>query len=490
MGKKIIFTVYFSGAGHSLKPVSTRYGYEYNLVNLLHQYTKIGEDHVNDTLHIKYGFDGCAVTHGWRGLIFGSGLKEQCRKIEKFVIAKLQGENTVILNCFGHSLGATTALSLVNELGKHVWPNLVMNVALLDPVPGNPLDIVALDFMHATLTKQTLHLQNKNLHRVLALYTNQPYPNYFHSPILPSYPAHCQIEEDVVPGKHYYQYLYSSDPYFKFSKLECFIPYERIKKFLSECETEFNINKILIIGKESLDKQIIIDDNDGIHALNKVYTLLLAKHKSAKKRFRSCHAFSSKEIQTNFSHAHYLNEQHKKIAHPHDFDGTTNDCALRITTIAHPPTVLGFLCHHLGKTAGVSTGLMIGATLGFFFLPFTLGLSIFLGAGCGAVLGLGIGFITDSLVQKKNCDSIPPLIKFENIASRLETKQFSQPHHQGKKIKTLFSDWRKRLNTESTSAIYADGKHTFFAANKARSGPTSHVIQTTLLNTIPKAFHF
>jgi hypothetical protein len=85
----------------------------------------------------KMGFDGCGVTNGLSGTLFGTGLEEQCKEVVKYVHSLLKDGKKVILNCYGHSRGGIAALMLAKMLGGFAKDLVEVNLALLDPVPGN-----------------------------------------------------------------------------------------------------------------------------------------------------------------------------------------------------------------------------------------------------------------------------------------------------------------------------------------------------------------
>src|SRR5205814_6686975 len=83
---------------------------------------------------------------------------------------------------------------------QHVEVSLV----LMDPVPGNLLVSASLDFLNQTLANQALDLSEcHTLKNVLAIYTSTPFPSYlFHAPLIATYPRHCSVQTEIVPGMH------------------------------------------------------------------------------------------------------------------------------------------------------------------------------------------------------------------------------------------------------------------------------------------------
>jgi len=112
--------------------------------------------------------------------------------------------------------------------------HLELNILLFDPVPGNLIISGKVDFFNSTLTNQCMDLSESiNLRRVLAIYPYIPLPDLaFHAPILPVYPTHCEVEEDVTLGCHQGALFFPNT-------LETQLSFLRIKTFLSECGTQF-----------------------------------------------------------------------------------------------------------------------------------------------------------------------------------------------------------------------------------------------------------
>lgn len=98
-------------------------------------------------LHMKMGFDGCAVTHGCMGTVFAAGLRSQCRAVVRQVeqlLAHLAGQ-LLVLNVLGLSRGGIAAMRLTQALA-HTNPALLeLNLCLFDPVPGNLMCSGAVD---------------------------------------------------------------------------------------------------------------------------------------------------------------------------------------------------------------------------------------------------------------------------------------------------------------------------------------------------------
>ena len=184
-------SVYFSGTGFSINN-------PHFLTASLHQNTKENES------QIKMGFSGCGVDYGFRGTIFGSGLDEQCAKVSTRVLQELNAGHQVTLNVYGHSRGGIAALLLAKQLGNLDQEKLAINLALLDPVPGNLITTATLDPFKISLANKTMDLSDcKPLKKVLALYPYRPLPAIAcHAPLLVSYPKETEVDIEIVNGCH------------------------------------------------------------------------------------------------------------------------------------------------------------------------------------------------------------------------------------------------------------------------------------------------
>ncbi|MBA3661447.1 MAG: hypothetical protein H0W64_06955 [Gammaproteobacteria bacterium] len=97
---------------------------------------------------------------------------------------------------------------MLSQKLKQISPDrLTINIASLEPVPGNFISSVNSDLsmgMKKTLAASVADLTDcKNMANLLVLFTNRPLPDIAcQAPILPSYPQTCHAEVDVTPGCH------------------------------------------------------------------------------------------------------------------------------------------------------------------------------------------------------------------------------------------------------------------------------------------------
>ena len=195
----IVLSVYFSGTDHYLDELNR---------NMFSTAGWMAGTLFNDTCetmcHKKMGFDGCAIEKGsLSGGIFGFGLDEQCAQVMKRVRTFTEQGISVIVNAYGHSRGGIACLLLAKKLAR--MEQVAVNLVLVDPVPGNFRNTAFLDFGKvATLKGQAQDLSMcSNLRKVLAIYPADPLPAILaHAPVLPIYPADCELMVELVPGCH------------------------------------------------------------------------------------------------------------------------------------------------------------------------------------------------------------------------------------------------------------------------------------------------
>lgn len=128
----------------------------------------------------------------------------QCQQVIWQTESELKNGNFLVLNVYGHSRGAVAALLLAKQLNRIDPAALEINLALLDPVPGNFIITSTLDFLAISLAKKTMDLRAcKHLKRVLALYPCEPLNAFAaHAPLFTLYPEHTEVEEEIIPGCH------------------------------------------------------------------------------------------------------------------------------------------------------------------------------------------------------------------------------------------------------------------------------------------------
>ena len=154
----------------------------------------------------KIAFDGCGITNGISGVLFASGLGEQCDYvcaiIRDLLRASPQDPYHVCTNCLGLSRGGLASMILAQKIAAlpaDTIARIDLNLCLFDPVPGNLVStgVPFTGWGRADLSACSC------LRRVLAIYPHEPLPALsFHAPVLCKYPACAQVEEDVFLGCH------------------------------------------------------------------------------------------------------------------------------------------------------------------------------------------------------------------------------------------------------------------------------------------------
>ncbi len=306
------YTVYFSGNSHQISDNQM-------LASFLYKYTA----HDGKEFFRK-GYDGCGVTNGLMGTIFGSGLKEQAEEVVAEVLALVKKGHRVILNCYAHSRGAMAALTMIRLLRTYDRSMIEINLAMLDPVPGNLLTTAKIDFMHVSLANQNVDVSDcRNLTRVIALYPNIPLPDIaVHAPLLPRYPDKCDVEESIVPGCHAEtQYLQEYSDELSMTN-RTFIVYARTLRFLQDCGTRLNIPAV------SINQLDMVNQSETQALINCYQSEMRGVYENAR---RDCHATDDMQIVTDKSgEPKFLNMHHKKLS---GVEGGDNDCVFRFSNV-------------------------------------------------------------------------------------------------------------------------------------------------------------
>jgi hypothetical protein len=334
----IILTVYFSGTSHDIEDTGeTHENNQRPLGSFLYQNTK------ETTTQLKQGFSGTWCTNGMRGLIFGTGLEYQCRSVKQKVIGLLKQGKKVRLNCYGHSRGGIAALMLAQMLGNFDEDLLEINLALIDPVPGNLIiSTKKLDIFSKTLASKVTDLSNcRTLKKVLALYTNIPHEDYaFHAPLLPKYPQQAQVEEDVMPGCHSQIQCVESTWRAVYIYPYSIVTFIRVKDFLLNCGTEFQDQwRVFLKSYKGEDAQELQSFLDYYCMQAVVYEM---QKKRLEKATRHCHSIRGAKIETD-PEKKYVNLHHKFLESKEDEKkedvvADSADLAIRI----HPPHINTF----------------------------------------------------------------------------------------------------------------------------------------------------
>lgn len=349
--QEVVMTAYFCGTGLEVTN-------EYMFTSYLFNQTQADNDN-----QIKLGFDGTGVTDGIPGLLFGEGIEDQCLVVREQVLDLIKRNKRVKLNCCGYSRGAVAAMILAKKLGSFDPELIEVNLALLDPVPGNWLFTPKIDFLKITLANQAMDLsQTKNLKNVLALYCNQELPSYAaHGPLFGKYPSNTKVEQTVVPGDHgtilagnirsIINRGYGFSP-------EALVTFLKVQNFLRSCGTvlsfpkgqpagrlflrdssrnRFGTKNILNGNPSSLLEENYIDLNKSLADL---YNWMIKKEWS--ECTKNGHAIVPTVICTEPGKGKlYVNQDHKRIVLGR-LDDTNEDCILNIKKEIQPNILADF----------------------------------------------------------------------------------------------------------------------------------------------------
>ena len=252
--------------------------------------------------HYKMSFDGCGIEYGLLGEIFGSGIDEQCQLVLNEIkrirekLAESGQHKRIKVNGYGHSRGGVALLKLAKMLGHLPLDIVEVNLAMLDPVPGNLIVSGEMDFLELTLANQVKDLREcHNLRRVISLYPYVPLEDYtFHGPINPLYPPGTVVEEDVLLGCHSEVENIKSE----FAKLA--VP--RFRQFMKKCGTMFSEENEPFLHTCKLtakDYEYFSHQRKYFPPENQVTT-------------RHCHSASKeRSTLTYFGTTHYINRDHR-----------------------------------------------------------------------------------------------------------------------------------------------------------------------------------
>lgn len=294
----VVVTVYFAATGFLVTDCSTHISTLYQL----HE--------CSSPQQMVMGFDGCGVTHGLLGGIFGVGLEDHIEEVVDTVIDLLKQSKKVVLNCVGHSRGGIAALLLAKRLAWIDARWLEINAVLLDPVPGNYLITAQCDVMGISLANQAMDLSEcQNLKQVLAIYCNEPLLDIIaHAPLVPLYPPQCQVMEEVLPGDHMSIAYYYGNP-------EGYICLHLTQEFLSRCQanyTSYTSEENILDTYLDLTKLATPSENPLIiDAQGKIFSEGSIAKKPIKAQTRPCHSYQPTYINTT-PNMFWWNSHHKK----------------------------------------------------------------------------------------------------------------------------------------------------------------------------------
>jgi hypothetical protein len=261
------------------------------------------------------------------GCIFAYHLTDQVTEVaNKIKELVANSREKITLNVFGFSRGGVGAFLLAQQL-KDISPDaLAINIAAIDPVPGNFITTVSGDTFlgtKSTISAEVADLTEcKNLENLLVLFTNEPIPDLAcHAPILPAYPTTCNAEIDVTPGCHMNAVSYlNNEGTIANGNRESFITLCRVLEFMDKCGTEFLFERFK--WNDDLANGLFSEE-----ALRRAYNAITSHERSNPKTItRSMHLDNS--IFTWGCEKKYLNLHHKFLAS--GYNGDDSGCYMTI----------------------------------------------------------------------------------------------------------------------------------------------------------------
>lgn len=252
--------------------------------------------------HYKMLFDGCGVTHGCSGVICACGLDlhtDQVVERTKNLLEKIPSTVELIVNAVGLSRGGIGCMFLAKKFGKLKYSNLILNMLLFDPVPGNLLTVSKFtDIIGRTNANRCYNMTScRVLNDVLAIYPYEPLPVcLFHAPVFGIYPDQCNLEEDVTLGAH-------QGALFDWrTHTDSLLSYLRIGDWLVDH------------GSPLPDRQPQEIENFELRALREIRAYM--KRRDHTKSTRIGHSYNYCCLATRVNKAtngHYLNKHHQKL---------------------------------------------------------------------------------------------------------------------------------------------------------------------------------
>ncbi|KAJ1462273.1 hypothetical protein M885DRAFT_506446 [Pelagophyceae sp. CCMP2097] len=238
--RTVLLTVFWEGTANTILPPTTQIGL-FAAACPAHDVSRgfaAGLLDDSKATDFKVTFDGCSVTNGLPGLLFGAGLRDQAAVVAERIHAVLKVRPSVVVNVLGLSRGGIGGIFLAQALAtSEAQERIALNMLLFDPVPG---DQTWSGFPFTGFYGRDVS-DCKCLERVVALYPHEPLPDVaFHAPVLIVYPAACRVEEDVTLGCHQgalFATRYSSHKVHVASNLS----FLRIADFLTEVGTRLNL---------------------------------------------------------------------------------------------------------------------------------------------------------------------------------------------------------------------------------------------------------
>jgi hypothetical protein len=275
-----IFNVYINGTDEDN---GLNIGGITSLANLLQVLTLQNEQQSSICLN------GCGVNNSHPldlGGLFTFHLGRQVNQVVTMVQEKLRSDEKLTLNLYGFSRGGAAVFWICKKLADVPAEKLEINVASLEPVPGNFIWASNLGKklgINLTLTNIIADLRDcKNIKNALVLFTNQyMLPIMGHAPVLPLLPSSTNKRVDVVPGCHKGAelfYMNSNGRYAAYKNSD--ITFHYVTRHLKAWGTEFHEKHVSLAdhlkdtNESSISSLNIGDktDNREMHFNNNIIT--------------------------------------------------------------------------------------------------------------------------------------------------------------------------------------------------------------------------
>ena len=276
-------TVYFEGTANRIDYNVTQIGLFADITDALD--LQLCGKSTSETHQYKLSFDGCGVTNGSMGVVFATGLVEQCTEVCKAIDSMLAtAYDAVTLNVVGLSRGGIAAIYLAQMVGHYSSGVLTVNLLLFDPVPGNLITTSRfLDLLGYSTANASMDLSKcSNLGDILALYPYLPLPDLaFHAPVFPIFPPSAQVSMDAVLGCH-------QGALFCQKNRDALLSFVRIKRWLIKCGTLVTNNRLadrldrtIVECKSYMDKELYSSQEQAErHAHSYPAGVVIVRHKA------------------------------------------------------------------------------------------------------------------------------------------------------------------------------------------------------------------
>lgn len=283
--------------------------------------------------HVDLNPEQKSEIFGGGGGFLGKAINQNCQHVVKQLDTLLKSNDEVVLTVYGAGQGGITAIMLAMACSKippETREKLKINLALLDPQPGNFISTAFIDPFKISLANKVADLRKcAPLKRVMALYTSEPQMAIVaRAPISPLYPKNedLSIRTDVIAGS-----LKNCDQG-SLASPESFVAFARFYTFLKECGTQFkafsnlqtfdmNLQKTDEFNYQPPNNRIDFDE-----LTPRFVAAYQQMNKNKKPAIRACHSITGVAIKTCAGEVDYFNRHHQQLV-----DGTKENASTRVS---------------------------------------------------------------------------------------------------------------------------------------------------------------